>query len=100
MPEQNQFARNRADSERLALVVVEGPQYHLRAHYNPSEVQFERTVSWSAAPQPGAGKELNYQGDVPRTMSLDLFLDCFEVTGQTLTEDLDTLARMTVAADP
>lgn len=100
MPASKQFTRNLADQARLALVVIDGPEYHLRAHFNPSEVQFERGVDWAEQNHRGKQPSLHYSGTKVRSMSLDLFLDCFELKGETLEEELDTLQRMLVAPDP
>jgi hypothetical protein len=100
MPASKSFSRNPVDQARLAIVVLEGAEYHLRAHYNPHEVQYEKAIGWNEKSLRGDHPHLDYTSAKARTMSLDLFFDCFELTGETLQDDLDTLARMTVPSNP
>lgn len=96
------FRRNRNDSERLALVVVEGPLAgtFVRAHYNPHEVSYDRTTTWNPQRQLGAAPEVQHTQDGIRTMTVELMFDCFELPGETLEDDLATLEAMMTAPDP
>ena len=96
MPASKPFARNSNDQARLAIVVLDGPEYHVRAHYNPHQVQYQHDVGWDEWPL----GELTYDATKARTMTLELFFDCFELPGETLAEDLAMLERMTLAPEP
>ena len=103
-PSRAAFTRNRPDQERLALVVLEGPganaSVHVRAQYNPHEVQVDRVVEWNEHTALDGTTSLQYTRPKPRTMTLELFFDCYELPGVDLTADLAALAFMTEPSDP
>ena len=85
---------------RLALIAVDGFKGAIEAHYNPKEIQIEKTVPWTANP----GLNVNVPGlgftrGEARTLTMELFLDGYE-DRRSLADDLDTLTQMSLAIDP
>jgi len=101
MPFRTSFARNSADQERLALVDLERPKRHVRAQFNPTDVQIEKSPGWNEQKTTGANApDLEFTGGAARTMSLELLFDCFELNDGTLAQDLATLTELSLAPDP
>jgi hypothetical protein len=95
------FARNLAEKERIAIVALDGLECHVRAHYNPAEVQLEKTVAWTTGDAPGEESPyMEYKKPSPRTLSMELFFDCSEQRGRSVQPELDALATMAVPQDP
>jgi hypothetical protein len=94
---------------KIAIVAVEQgwQELSLIAHYNPNKIQIDKTVPWKDHPV-GESSFLEYTQGGPRTISMELFFDCYESArsptdpraNATLESELDTLSRMALPRDP
>lgn len=106
MPTPQAFARNTADKERLTIVALDPLNDKnrvgaVRAHYNPKEVQIDKTVTWNEHKATGQNEpDYQYTAGNPRTMSMELFFDCAEIKGGHLEPELEALQLMTLAINP
>jgi hypothetical protein len=95
------FHRNSQDEDRVLITAVDGFQGHVRAHFNPKEIQFEKTVGWQSHKTTGSNEPyFEYTAGEPRTMSMELLFDSFELKGVTIENELQILARMSLAMNP
>jgi hypothetical protein len=101
MPTPTRFRRNSPDDKRLLIAAVDGFRGELRAHFNPREVQLEKTVNWQEG-KPGGSNSPTYEYTAgnARSLSMELLFDRFEVAGDTVEPELETLTRMSIALDP
>ena len=61
---------------KLLLVALDGFGGEIEAQYNPHEIQVEKTVPWQVEDAKAACSPLEPIGMGPRTIALELFLDC------------------------
>jgi hypothetical protein len=101
MPPAKRFARNLPDTQRLALVSLEGDQLDVRAQFNPREVQVDKSIAWNEQRTRGENApHLEYTNGNSRTMTLELLFDCYEDRSASVQPALDTLHRMALAPNP
>jgi len=101
MPTPQHFRRNIPDDQRLLITAVDGFGGHVRAHFNPREVSFDKKVNWNEQKAAGHNEPyFEYTSGTPRSMTMELLFDRFEVEGQTVEPELQTLQLMAIALDP
>jgi hypothetical protein len=101
MPTPQRFSRNIEDKGRLLITAVDGFGGHVRAHFNPKEVQFDKKVNWNEKKAAGHNEPyFEYTSGTPRSMTMELLFDRFEVKDETVEPELQTLQQMTMALDP
>lgn len=100
------FRRNSADNERLTIVALDPLNDKnrigaVRAHYNPKEVQIDKTVTWNEHKATGQNEpDYQYTAGNPRTMSMELFFDAAELEDGHIEGELEALQLMTLAINP
>lgn len=69
--------------ERVALIADEpGLQVALLAQYNPAQLQLDETSTWNKSASSGSDHpDLEFSTTAPRSLSLELFFDTFEASG-------------------
>jgi hypothetical protein len=101
MPPAKRFARNLPDTQRLALISLEGDQLDVRAQFNPREVQVDKSIAWNEQRTRGENApHLEYTNGNSRTMTLELLFDGFEDRSGSVEPALDALHRMALAPNP
>jgi hypothetical protein len=86
---------------KLLLIALDGFCGTIEAQYNPHEIQVDKTVPWQAEDSKATCSPLEPIGMGPRTIALELFLDCFERgANASLAGRLAILTQMTLAIDP
>jgi hypothetical protein len=88
-----------SSTPQLALVAVDDVYSDLAlvAHFNPKELQVDKSVPWS---QPAGSDFLAYTTQDPRSLALELFFDSSEELDGHLEDELDTLSKMSKPRDP
>jgi hypothetical protein len=101
MPKAENFSRNLPDENRLLIAAVDGFGGHVRAHFNPKEIQLDKKVNW-VEQKAKAHNEPYYEFTAggPRTLTMELLFDRFEIKDGTVDPELQTLQRMAIALDP
>lgn len=90
MPE---FSRNIKPGNRVTIVNLEGAG-EVIAHYNPKEIQIDKTVPWQKHKDSKADEPLlEFTGAEGRTLTMELLFDSFE-DGRSIDDDLKALTKM------
>jgi hypothetical protein len=86
------------ETTKLKLHALDGFCGTIEAQYNPHEIQVDKTVPWEdGAPVDSPLTPVAFK---PRTITLELFLDCYEAGPHaSLKAELDVLTRMTLPID-
>lgn len=78
---------------RLKLIDVETDTPTVIAQFNPKEVAIDRQVSWTEVKATKRAADLEFTGAPPRSMSLELLFDGYEL-GESIQPYLDSLDRL------
>jgi hypothetical protein len=90
---------------KLSIGSLDEPSLAVAAHYNPKDLQFQRSVPWTSHQLANHGAadqlDLEFTGSQPRTMDLEMLFDCVEQqnpddprTIEQLVDVVETLAAM------
>ena len=87
------FSRNSVT--KLLIVPLEGGGSPVEAHFNPKEIQVDKTVPWQKHKDSKADEPyLEFTGAEGRTLSMELLFDSYEDGGATVDGPLEALTTM------
>jgi hypothetical protein len=75
-------------TEKLTIGSLDDPSLTVSAQYNPKDIQIDRSVSWGqnngrdnrpTEDRPEGSQDAEYTGSPPRTMTVELLFDRYEV---------------------
>jgi hypothetical protein len=98
-------ARYTSPTEKLTIGSLDDPSLTVRAQYNPKDIQIDRAVPWTTNNvrdnrpshlRIGSATEAEYVGATPRTMTIELLFDRYEVvpTDWSQTRSIEPLVEM------
>jgi hypothetical protein len=93
---------------KLSIGSLDEPSLAVDAHYNPKELQFQRSVPWATHPLANHAAadqlDLEFTGSQPRTMDLEMLFDCFEQQNpddpRTIEQLVDVVETLAAVRDP
>ena len=64
--------------QKLSLGSLDDAKLHIHAQYNPAQLDRQKQATWNHHETHGGAAQLEYTGQPPRTLALDLLFDGFE----------------------
>ena len=94
LPPRSSSQQAKSKLKILTLEPKEDGDIRVEAHFNPKEVQIDRTVPWQAHPSKDDSLGLEYTGGSARSMSIELLFDGVEDC-RSVRAELDALQSLT-----